>query len=390
MRILFLASEVASGTGGIRAFNRHLIDVLVAEGHAVSVVSMNDTGSCGATRFALYPCARWRPVRKFAFVAQACLQALLFRPDAIVCGHVNFLPVCGFLGAAFRILYLTVIHGLELQKLGPWKTAWLKGSKKIMAVSSFTKTRLLRFCAGYAEASVVVVGNTFDVERFNPAPKPAYLMEKLKIQEDQKVVLTVARLAKGEGYKGYDKVLLAMRRVVKEFPGVRYVIAGSGSDMPRMRKLIQDYQLRDCAILAGFVADREIPDYYNLCDVFVMPSTGEGFGIVFLEALACGKPVIAGNLDGSREALVDGELGILVNPHDTEELSEVITKVLRKDVDPRFLDGNFLRQSAIRHFGIERFREKIRKILSSKDAPVSPSKKDAPGIQVCRGADKTG
>jgi len=377
MRILFLASEVLSGTGGIRAFNRHLIDVLVTEGHAVSVVSMNDTGSSGVTRFALYPCARWRPVRKFVFVAQGCMQAFVFRPERIICGHVNFLPVCGLLGAAFRILYLTVIHGLELQELSPWKTAWLKGSKKIMAVSSFTKTRLLRTCAGYAEADIIVVGNTFDVERFNPAPKPGYLMEKLKIHRDHKVVLTVARLAMGEGYKGYDKVLFAMRQVVKEFPGARYIIVGSGSDMSRMRRLIQDNHLRDCVILAGFVAEREIPDYYNLCDVFVMPSTGEGFGIVFLEALACGKPVIAGNLDGSRETLVDGQLGILVNPHDTKELSEAIMKVLRKDVAPRFLDGNFLRQSAISHFGIERFREKIRKMLSSKDAPASPTKRGA-------------
>lgn len=109
---------------------------------------------------------------------------------------------------------------------------------------------------------------------------------------------------------------------------LRYLIVGDGDDRPRFESLADELGVRELVIFAGKVPSEELCDHYNLCDLFAMPSTGEGFGIVFLEALACGKPVIAGSKDASRDALLDGELGVLVDPEDPRELRDAIVAIL--------------------------------------------------------------
>jgi len=131
-----------------------------------------------------------------------------------------------------------------------------------------------------------------------------------------------------------------MKEIVKEIPNAKYILGGSGDDVGRIKNLIRDNNLHEKVILTGFIPDEEIVDYYNLCDVFVMASRKEGFGIVFIEALACSKPVIAGNKDGSVDALLNGELGVSVDPDNIEEISRAIIKVLKGEADKRLLMEN--------------------------------------------------
>jgi len=91
-----------------------------------------------------------------------------------------------------------------------------------------------------------------------------------------------------------------------------------------------------------------------------MPSKKEGFGIVFLEALACGKPVIAGNKDGSVDAVLNGELGILVNPDDEDDIAKELIKVLKNDVSKKLINSEYLRTKVLEHYGIDRFIEKVK------------------------------
>ena len=103
---------------------------------------------------------------------------------------------------------------------------------------------------------------------------------------------------------------------------------GSGNDRQRLESLAREVGVADIVIFAGQVAATEVPDYYALADVFAMPSTGEGFGIVFLEAAAHGLPVIGGNRDGSVDALADGAVGIPVDPNDQEALTTALANAL--------------------------------------------------------------
>jgi glycosyltransferase involved in cell wall biosynthesis len=104
-------------------------------------------------------------------------------------------------------------------------------------------------------------------------------------------------------------------------------------------------------------------DYYNLCDAFVMQSKKEGFGIVFLEALASGKPVIAGNKEGSCDALLNGEVGILVDPDNVDEVAKAIINVLRGNVPDYLLDPQYLRETVLEHYGFDRFCQKVKELF---------------------------
>src|SRR5690606_22354428 len=133
-----------------------------------------------------------------------------------------------------------------------------------------------------------------------------------------------------EQYKGYDRVIQSLAEIRRHVPDAHYLIVGRGDDSERVRTLAREHNLADHITLAGFVPDNELPDHYALCDLFIMPSKGEGFGIVFLEALASGKPVLGGNRDGSRDPLMDGELGALVDPDDCNAIASESVAILLK------------------------------------------------------------
>lgn len=361
MKILLLVPELFNGTGGIKEFNNFLVKALLELGHTLSIVSINDIKhpSNNLNLNLFFPCAR----KKTIIVINTLKQSLSLRPDLILCGHVNFSPLCMIINRIFKIPYFTIAYGIDVWNLNGLKLCGLANSSKILSVSNYTKQRILRQLINYPEKDIFILPTTFDLEKFKPGPKPEYLMKKLNIKDDEKVILTIARLSKSEKYKGYDKVIITMNDIVKEIPNVKYIVGGSGDDFERIKDLIRNYHLEGKVILTGFIPDEEIVDYYNLCDVFVMPSKGEGFGIVFLEALACGKPVICGNKDGSVDAVLNGEIGILINPDNVDEIAQAIVKVLKGNVEKKFLDGEYLRKRIIEAYGFDKFKERVKEVI---------------------------
>ena len=123
--------------------------------------------------------------------------------------------------------------------------------------------------------------------------------------------------------------------------------------------------------MTGFVSDEELCDHYNLCDVFAMPSKGEGFGIVYLEALACGKPVLAGNKDGAVDPLINGELGCLVDPDNLQEITDSLINILQKTYpNPLIYQPEKLRQKTIEKFGYVKFRQTLAKLLQDSQIAI--------------------
>jgi glycosyltransferase involved in cell wall biosynthesis len=133
-------------------------------------------------------------------------------------------------------------------------------------------------------------------------------------------MLTLGRLASDERYKGVDEVIDAMPRLLRQSPDLRYLIVGDGSDRARLEAKARAHGLSDYVIFAGRIAEAEKVAHYNLADLYVMPSYGEGFGIALIEAAACGIPVVGSAIDGSREALLDGQLGHMVDPTKPDDL----------------------------------------------------------------------
>jgi glycosyltransferase involved in cell wall biosynthesis len=304
---------------------------------------------------------RWSPVlRTVAFATLISGFGSWQRPDLIITTHLNFTRVAYWLKRLFGIPYLTIAHGVEAWNIQhPDLNRGLTNADLILAISRYTSNRLVEE-QNLDPNKVVLLPNTFDPASFKIGPKPGYLMKHYGLTPEQPIILTVCRLAPSEQYKGYDTVLRALPEIRRRVPNVHYIIVGQGDDRARVESLIEQLSLKGVVTLAGYVPDSELSDYYNLCDIFAMPSKAEGFGIVYLEALACGKPVLAGNKDGSRDALADGELGLLVDPDDTAEIAAEIIGVLRREhPHPNIFRPEFLRQRVTELFGFATFKRTV-------------------------------
>jgi glycosyltransferase involved in cell wall biosynthesis len=303
-------------------------------------------------------------LRTPAFVAQIMGNAFKQRPDLILSTHLNFTIAAYWLKQWLGIPYWTVAHGIEAWNIQrPALQKALHYADRILAVSSYTRDRLIQE-QHLDPDKISILPNTFDPDRFAIAPKPHYLLERHNLTPDQSVILTVSRLSRSEPYKGYNRILEAFPQIRERIPNIHYIIVGKGDDKQRLEQFIHQHQLQNCVSLTSYIPDSELCDYYNLCDVFAMPSKGEGFGIVYLEALACGKPVLAGNQDGALDALCQGELGALVDPDDIDAIAQTLIAILQKQYPHSLMyRPEALRQKAIDTFGFERFQTTLSSYL---------------------------
>lgn len=294
------------------------------------------------------------------FAAQLFGYGSFRRPDLILTSHVNFTPVAHKLKKIFGTPYWAIAHGIDSWNISDVRLkAALVAADRIYSVSNYTSDRLASEQRLDLD-KMRILPNTFDSEQFRIRPKPDYLLKRYGLQPEQPVLLTLCRLVKAEAYKGYDQILEALPIINQSFPSVRYILAGKGDDVTRIKSLVRQHRLEKYVILTGFIPDNELEDHYNLCDVFAMPSKGEGFGIVYLEAMACGKPVLGGNQDGAVDALFNGTFGALVNPDDSKEIAQTLISILAGDYgNPLMYKPEALRQAVSEQYGFERFQHNL-------------------------------
>jgi len=285
------------------------------------------------------------------------------QPTLIITTHVNYSIPCYWLQRITGVPYWVVVHGLEAWNLqNPLLQTALGHADQVIAVSNYTRDRLLKE-QPLNPAKVSVLPNTFVAKRFQPNLKPHYLLQRYGLTPEQPIILTVARLAQ---YKGYEQVFHALREVRHHLPNVHYILGGKGN-YPWIKSVVEKLNLQECVTLAGFIPDEELGDHYNLCDVFAMPSQGEGFGIVYLEALACGKPVLAGNQDGAVDPLLQGKLGCLVDPTDVNAIASNLIQILQgTHPNPLLFQPQILRQQTITRFEFTQFRQTLAQLIQKQ------------------------
>lgn len=229
----------------------------------------------------------------------------------------------------FGIPYLAYCHGEEItqtdgrQYQPRVRNAIFREAEMVVAANEFARQNLIRI--GITEERIQKITPGVDCVRFQPESPRSDLMQQFRLS-GKLVLLTVARLVPRKGHK---LVLEALRKLLPVFPNLSYLIVGTGPEQERLRRMVAEWHISHAVQFAGFVHDRDLAAYYNLADVYVMPNSEdkgdiEGFGMVFLEANACGKPVIGGLSGGAAEAVIDGETGFLVDPHDSEDLARAI------------------------------------------------------------------
>lgn len=346
MKILFLTPDLKR-FGGIQRYNRKLLDLLTERYENVLVLERKEGF-----------------FDKLKFAASFFLESFRYRPDVVLCGHVRFSPLVLLLSLLCTQRFFVFTHGVDVWDVtSMWQQHALRRAKAIVTVSRYTKEKIAKQLPDITER-IVIIPNCVDGTLFSIKEKPKYLAERHHVSNG-KVLLTVSRLSKAEkGFKGYDRVIECLPKVLQVMPGVKYLLVGDGDDRPRVLKLIHDLKLEENVVLVGNVSGEALVDYYNLADVFVMPSKCEGFGIVFLEALACGTPVIAGNADASPETLLNGALGLLVDPEDRGEITKAIINILTKKAPAQLFDRDYLRREVLKHYGKEEFRNKAEIFLT--------------------------
>ncbi len=282
------------------------------------------------------------------------IKLILFRKvNRIHCGQVLSAGFVGYIcHFIFKTPYFPYVHGadfLEFKSKSITKKILnliLKNASLIIANSNYTKNALIGF--GILERKIIVINPSVDYRKFSPTlPSPAggegkreggrnpeVLKENYGLK-GKKVLLTVGRLVER---KGHDYVIKALPDIIKEIPEIHYLIVGDGVYRSELERLSVKLNIRDFITFAGFIPDDELPEYYAMCDVFIMASREikekgdvEGFGIVYLEANAIKKPVIAGRSGGISDAVEDGVNGILVNPTDEKDIARAIIKLMKDD-----------------------------------------------------------
>jgi phosphatidylinositol alpha-1,6-mannosyltransferase len=239
-------------------------------------------------------------------------------------------------------------------------------AKRLFVNSRYTASLLGR--AGVEPGRVHVIYPGVDTERFKPAADGSQLRRRLA-PEGGPLLLSLGRL---EPRKGFDLALRSVASLKPVYPTLKYVLAGDGPDRERLARLIGELGLGSTAVMVGKVGESELATYYGACDVFVHPNRiegvdVEGFGIVFLEAAASGRPAIGGRSGGVPEAVLEGETGLLVGGADPDELTTALRSLLDSP-EERLRLGERGRQRALESFTWEVAAKRLELALSNEGA----------------------
>jgi glycosyltransferase involved in cell wall biosynthesis len=367
---IMLLSDGFGGFGGISQFNKDFLSAVdqsglvtrtlvfprlirhqLAEQMPESVVYFRGSASGKSNYF-------WQVMRGLRLSSDIHL---------VICGHIHLLPLAVMAAKLKRARLALIVHGIEAWQPTQYRLANNLASR-IDSLVSVSKLSAERFgsWSGFDARKTFVLGNCVDLNRFVPMAKDSGLAARYGLERHQ-VIMTLGRLANRERYKGFDEVIDVLPYLVKDLPAIKYLIAGDGDDRHRLQAKVKQLGVQDYVVFAGKPSEDEKVAHYSLADAYVMPSSGEGFGIVLLEAAACGVPVIGSAVDGSKEALLSGALGQLVDPANLDALRAAI-RALLESKPPRH------RPSGIERFGVAAFQDKVRSWLETEiSAPHRPA-----------------
>lgn len=340
MNVLWVTQDFPPDTGGIQTYSAELVRALATLGHDVEVVAPHRPDA--ATHDRSFPARVHRlpgPRDAMPAAAAAFVLGVTARRHFDVVVHAQWTTASGSVLARRRDRIGALVlaaHGRELLWRPPilarvhdaWRHAILRAADRVIAVSSYTHA-LVRGL-GVTSPRACVVPNGTDVARLH---RPEVLRRAAVLRASigtAPLIVTVARLVP---HKGIDTVIRALPPVAREVPDVAYVVVGGGRDCERLRAIARTVGVEHRVRFAGHVDDDDVSAWLHACDVFALPSREhspdvEGFGIVLLDAAACGRPVVAGRSGGIPDAVLDGRTGLLCDPDRTHTVANALIDVL--------------------------------------------------------------
>ena len=361
-KVLILAPSLQS-IGGVQNYIRTLLvalrDQLGTDSVRMVEVSadpaIRDDGSSGL-----------RAQVKLRFLATAFADAVWWSPDLIICAHIGVAPVARYIQKVKRIPYWVVLYGIEVWgELPPSKRNALKAAQRLISITQFTLDATAARQTLHKSRALILPPTL---------PKGEMPLPRTDSANAQRpIVLTVGRISAAERYKGHDVMLEAWRSVLTSMPDAEYWIVGGGDDRPRLESRAQEFGIATSVRFLGSVSPEDLVVCYDKCGVFAMPARteldsrtprGEGFGIVFLEAMVRGKPVLGPGFGAPAEFIRSGEHGLLVDPANATEVASALTELLENHARAQQM-GAAGREWVLREFSFEKFCERLREGLQA-------------------------
>ena len=280
----------------------------------------------------------------------AALRIAIFQAvDVVFCGTLFMAPLAAKVARFKGAKLILQTHGIEAwSRPSRMRRAAVEQADLVLCVSRYTRAAVLTWAA-IAPERVLVVPNTVR-EAFTPGDGAA---RRRNSASEKQILLTVGRTDSRERYKGQDRVIVAIPNLVAKGYDICYLVIGEGDDRIRLEALARDAGVSDRVRFLGAEGLESLIETYRAADLFVMPSTGEGFGVSFLEAMASGTPAVGMDVAGARDALVDGELGTVVAE---SELCATIARLLNEPKP----DSSGLAAAVRTRFGRKQFADNAR------------------------------
>ena len=352
-----------SGIGGIQQVSRQMAAVLAEAARernlTCELFGLNDARGRGSFQEGphAYEFTGYARNKTSLFLR---LLRLIPRIECLYLGHVNLAPLAWLLQRVRPSMsYWVVAHGVEVwQPLPFFRRLALRGARGIFSVSADTARMIVAFQNLPARKVLLLP----------PALDPAFVQAACDpnvpaLPTRGRFLLTVGRLISSEPGKGVDSVIRVLPDLLKSFPDLFYVVVGEGDLRPKLEKLAGESPARDRILLLGKLTLEQLKHCYSRCDIFVMPSRQEGFGLVFLEAMALGKPVIGACVGGIPEIVKNGVTGFLVVPDDPRMLALRLTQLLQNQALRKEM-GEAGRKRVEENYSFEGYRAKLRGILN--------------------------
>lgn len=360
-----IVPELYARQGGIQIYSRNVIRsmlTILPNNVGIRVFIVKDDSQPPAE--ALHPRIQYFPcggsptcliyLRFILFQIQALIRQ---KPVLSFSTHINYAPVQVLISWFSRCPAWASAHGIEVWRLMPGIRKWsLCKLDQLLPVSQYTANKL-QLSLGAACPSLSRLPNTYDDKSFTPGSRPEYLLERYGLHQDQPVIFTLSRLSTNDRYKRIRSIIDAIPDLLVRFPDIRLIIGGTGDDYGPLREYIAVRDLDQYVFLPGLIPAAELADHFRLASLFALPSEKEGFGIVFLEATACGCPTLGGNRDGSVDALMQGRFGCLIDPR--LPLAPVIQSILDRQGDPMWYDPFALSAAVKQAYGYQAFDRRL-------------------------------
>lgn len=326
--------------GGIATANKLAFDAFINRRVAVDIVSFNEKSDAKPLYEAIdnvqYVAAEGS---KFTFISTVWRWILGRSYDYIFCDHVNLASMLVPLRFVRQKPFIVRLNGIEVfpESITQRGKLGLRAGNLNLSISNFTKTRVEQ---SFPNINVVncdlSLDSTVSIDEVSSTSSGQPL--DLKAIDDTiqtlgtQTVLHVGRMSKLEQYKGQDNLIRAMPTILEQVPAAQLVLVGKGDDAERLRDIAleQPAAVQQAIFMTGYVSDEMLTQLYQQCYMFAMPGRGEGFGLVYLEAMQFAKPCIGSRIDASQTIVQHTETGLLVeNPLDVDEIATKVIELLK-------------------------------------------------------------